>query len=245
MNDSSSTGPRSFFRGLREPSITTRICSEIIRFIDAEQLQPGDRLPSERDLASQLGVSRPSVREANRILQSEGRVNIVHGRGVFVTDSQQAAEELRRSLIEFQHTTDELFAMREVLEVPAARWAAELQSERGLAEVQKAHDLLSETSYSDPPNFDQLLELDMNFHLAIVRASGNRFLTQTQGVLNEILMTGMLSTLRIPGRLDQSREEHRAILDALLSGDGEAAAQATKQHIHNAQHALLEKNIRK
>ncbi len=216
-----------------ESSLTARIKDEIIRWVEAEGLAPGERLPAERQMAQSLGVSRPSLREAIRTLQSEGRLVVRHGQGVFVAEPRSAAE-LRRSLSEAMHSTEELFAMREVLEVPAARWAAEVQNVAALERVTRAHDLLLEASQSSPPDFEELQHLDMDFHLKIVQASGNRFLEQTQGVLNTMLAEGMQTTLTVPGRLEKSRDDHRRILDAILSGDGAAAARAARRHVRGA-----------
>ncbi|MBM9461857.1 FadR family transcriptional regulator [Aeromicrobium sp. YIM 150415] len=218
---------------LGESSLTARIKDEIVRWIEAEGLAPGDRLPAERQMAQNLGVSRPSLREAVRTLQSEGRLVVRHGQGVFVAEPRSAAE-LRRSLLEATHSSEELFAMREVLEVPAARWAAEGQNLAALQRVERAHDLLLEASQGSPPDFEELQRLDMDFHLKIVQASGNRFLEQTQGVLNSMLAEGMQTTLTVPGRLERSREDHRRILDAILSGDGAAAARAARRHVRGA-----------
>lgn len=227
-------------RHLGERSLTSRIRAEILRFVEETQLQPGERLPSERQLAIELGVSRPSVREAVRILQSEGRLKVRHGQGVFVAEPQVAAE-LRRLLLA-DHSIDELFAMREVLEVPAARWAATTGNREVLSRVQHAHDELHRTSLSDSPDFTMLQRLDMQFHLSIVQASGNRFLEQTQSVLNSILAEGMQTTLTAPGRLEKSREEHRRILQAVLNGDSAAAAKAARRHIHAARAVALERS---
>jgi GntR family transcriptional repressor for pyruvate dehydrogenase complex len=178
------------------------------------------------------------------VLQSEGRLIVEHGRGVFVAESESAAE-LRRSVLESKHSTEELFAMREVLEVPAARWAAEVQNLEALSKVEQTLNLLIEASQATPPDFSELQRLDMEFHLAIVRASGNRFLTQTQGVLNDILAEGMQSTLDAPGRLEQSRDEHKAILEALIAADGPAAAEAAKHHVHAARDTAIRLKVNK
>ncbi|SJM64101.1 FadR/GntR family transcriptional regulator [Gulosibacter sp. 10] len=224
---------RHTWRELKEPSITERIKDEIVRWIEVEGLEPGERLPSERQLAQALSVSRPSVREAVRALQSEGLLVVHHGRGVFVAEPA-SVKELRQSVIESVHSKEELFDMREVLEVPAARWAAEVHEADALEKVRLAHDRLQEASLAEPPDFDEIQRLDMDFHLEIVRASGNRFLAQTQGVLNGILSEGMQSTLDMPGRLEQAREEHRSILEAILAGDGDGAAAAAKLHVECA-----------
>ena len=224
------------WRPLRQTSLTLRIRDEILRFLGDRRLRPGDRLPSERELATLLGVSRPSVREAVRALQSEGRLVVRHGQGVFVAEPE-SARELRRSILNHDHGIEELYAMREVLEVPAARWAAQIQDRSGLRDVQQAYDLLVAASERDPVDYETVQQLDMGFHLAIVQASGNRFLEQTQGVLHSILAQGMETTLKVPGRMEKSREDHTRILAAILAGDRSAAARAARNHVRAARAA--------
>ncbi|MCW3845573.1 FCD domain-containing protein, partial [Micromonospora yasonensis] len=131
----------------------------------------------------------------------------------------------------------ELFAMRELLEVPAARWAAERQDAEALALVQEAFDSLEQALEHDPLDYDELQRLDAAFHLRIVQAAGNRLLEQTQSVLHELLRTGMRTTLEVEGRIQKSRLDHRRILAALLQGDGPGAAKAAKAHVRGARDA--------
>jgi GntR family transcriptional repressor for pyruvate dehydrogenase complex len=221
---------------LGQGNLNERIRSEILRVLQARRLSPGDRLPPERELAATLKVSRPSVREAVRSLQAEGRLVVKHGQGVFVAEpSSQKA--FRESMARLDASLSELFAMREVLEVPAARWAAQRQDAAGLAAVQEAFGDLDLAVREQPRDFQKLQYLDATFHLRIVQAAGNRLLEQCQGVLNELLMTGLKTTLEIEGRLEQSWHEHHAILTALLDGDATAAARAAQTHVRNVRKA--------
>jgi GntR family transcriptional repressor for pyruvate dehydrogenase complex len=217
-------------------SVGSRIRLEIVRVVRERRLRPGDRLPAERELASILQVSRPSVREAVRALESEGRLVVRHGQGVFVAEPA-TRRALQASLARVDHDIAELYAMREVLEVPAARWAAERRDAEGLRLVREALDRLEAALEERPLDHDKLQQLDAAFHLCIVQASGNRFLEQTQGVLNDILQQGMVTTLRLPGRVEKSREQHRRILEALLAGDVEAAGRAARAHVRATQAA--------
>jgi GntR family transcriptional regulator, transcriptional repressor for pyruvate dehydrogenase complex len=221
---------------LGQGTLTNRIRLEIMRFLENNRLSPGDRLPSERELAAALGVSRPSVREAVRSLQAEGRLIVRHGQGVFVAEPA-AQRSLRESMANLDHSLSELFAMREVLEVPAAQWAAQRQDSTALASVQSAFEDLNDAIAREPLDYEQLQRLDALFHLRIVQAAGNRLLEQTQGVLNDLLETGMRTTLEVEGRLEQSRREHERILTALLDGDASAAARAARTHVRSARGA--------
>lgn len=228
---------------VRRSSLTARIRGEILAYIADRRFGPGERLPSERDLAAKLGVSRPSLREAVKSLEAEGRLDVRHGQGVFVATSV-TERALRHSLLGTELDVAEIYAMREVLEVPAAQWAAERSDQEAIAHVRAAHDRLLEASSKDPVDFDELQLLDVAFHQSIVQAAGNRFLVQTQGVLGEILVRGMSSTLVVEGRLEMSRGEHRTILDAILDGDGQAAAEAARQHVRATRRTAIEQSLR-
>ncbi len=220
------------WQSLRTSSVNVRIRGQILAFLAESRLQPGARLPSERELAAQLGVSRPSVREAIKTLEAEGRLEVRHGNGVFVVSS--AGDALRHSLQRSQLDIAEVYAMREVLEVPAARWAAQRREPSDIERVHAAHDKLLEASQRENVDFDELQLLDAAFHQSIVQAAGNQFLEQTQGVLAEILVRGMTTTLTVEGRLESSRVEHRAILDAIVEGDGRRAGTAARAHVRAA-----------
>lgn len=205
-----------------------RIAERIERLIAERDLQPGDRLPPERALADELGVSRPSLREAIKTLEAMGRVRVRHGTGVWI----QAPDEMRRLQASREVGLIELFAMREVLEVPAAGWAA---AARPAAGVERLTRLLAEMESVD--NIDDLRRHDIEFHLSVAEMAGNRFLVRTMGVLHAMLQQGMETTLKIPGRLERSRVEHRRILAAIRAGDTAGAERAMRAHISAAQHA--------
>jgi len=99
-----------------------RIATQLVELIDLQKLNPGDRLPPERQLADLLEVSRPSLREALHTLQAQGLVQIKHGQGTFVQEPI-VAQELRASMMSTTHGLNELYDAREVLEVPASGWA--------------------------------------------------------------------------------------------------------------------------
>lgn len=213
-------------------SLSDRIVAQIERLISEESLRPGDRLPSEREMAELLGVSRPSVREAVRMLEARGRLKVRHGNGVFV-EAPRSQRELQAALGETELTLNELYAMREVLEVPAAAWAAE---SAGPEQVRSARAALDELNGAidagkDP---DQLRHLDAAFHLAVAAAAGNRFLRQTSHVLHNMVLAGMQTTLLIPGRIEVARRDHERIITAIEAHDPVAARRAARAHIRGA-----------
>lgn len=225
---------------VRQGSVSELVMRRILDVIASEHLHPGDRLPPERELAAKLGVGRPALREALGALKAQGRVDVRHGSGVFVADPEPT-RKLRAALYGEDIAIEELYDMREVLEVPAAAWAASYRDPAKLEAVTAAYETLAAASSETEVDWRRLQELDAAFHLRIVEAAGNRFLARTQGVLQEILSRGIETTLRVPGRLEKSRVEHRRILDAILAGDPAAARRAVRAHIRGARKAALQR----
>lgn len=211
----------------------SRIASQLMELIDLQKLNPGDRLPSERQLADLLAVSRPSLREALHILQAQGLVHIKHGQGTYVQEPL-VAQELRASMMSKTHGLNELFDAREVLEVPAARWAAEKAGKEDIRHLRATLNQIDTVTSIEPIDYAQLQILDAKFHLTIVGIAGNRFINQTLNVLQDVMKISMETTLRLPGRSEISRSEHNAILRAIESGDGVLASKLTLEHITGA-----------
>jgi GntR family transcriptional regulator, transcriptional repressor for pyruvate dehydrogenase complex len=220
------------------PQRAARIATQLLDIIELQKLIPGDRLPPERQLAELLEVSRPSLREALHILQAQGLVQIKHGQGTFVQEPI-VAQELRASMMTKTHGLNELFDAREVLEVPAAKWAVEKATKEDIRLLRATLNQIDIVTATQPIDFDQLQILDAKFHLTIVGIAGNRFINQTLNVLQDVMRMSMQTTLRLPGRSDISRSEHGEILLAIENGNGELASKLTLQHINGARVTAL------
>lgn len=220
------------------PQRAARIATQLIELIELQKLLPGDKLPPERQLADLLEVSRPSLREALHILQAQGLVQIKHGQGTYVQESV-VAQELRASVMTKTHGLNELFDAREVLEVPASKWAAEKATKEDFRLLRATLNQIETITSIQPIDFDQLQALDAKFHLTIVGIAGNRFINQTLNVLQDVMRMSMETTLRLPGRSEISRNQHNEILAAIENGDGELASKLTLQHITGARKTAL------
>lgn len=215
------------------PQRAARIATQLMDLIELKKLSPGEKLPPERQLADLLEVSRPSLREALHILQAQGLVQIKHGQGTFVQEPI-VAQELRASMMSKTHGLNELFDAREVLEVPASKWAAEKATKEDIRLLRTTLNQINTVTKSQPIDFDQLQLLDAKFHIIIVGIAGNRFINQTLNVLQDVMRMSMETTLRLPGRSEISRSEHNEILTAIENGDGELASKLTLKHITGA-----------
>lgn len=221
-----------------EPKRASRIASQLVELIALQKLAPGDKLPPERQLAELLEVSRPSLREALHILQAQGVVQIKHGQGTFVQEPV-VAQELRASVMTKTHGLNELFDAREVLEVPASKWAGEKVTKEDIRLLRATLNQIDTVTSIEPIDFDQLQALDAKFHLTIVGIAGNRFINQTLNVLQDVMKMSMETTLRLPGRSEISRNEHNDIFKAIEAGNGDLASRLTLQHITGARATAL------
>lgn len=223
--------------GSGEP-LFQRVAGQVQWFIEGNGLVPGDRLPGERELCELLGVSRASVREALRSLQARGVVLVRHGKGVFVAAPDEGERALERFARMREVGMEELFAMREVLEVAAAGWTASAATDEQLQDLVRTFDALAEGVRHQRPAA-ALQVLDARLHLQIAEYANNRFLAMTQTVLQEMLARSMETTLAIAGRPARSVREHADIVQALLARDPTRARAAARRHIHSSRRAAL------
>ena len=150
------------------------------------------------------------------------------------------AQELRAKVMTKTHDLNELYDAREVLEVPASRWAAEKATKEDIRILRTILNQMANITAITPVDYDELQILDAKFHLTIVNVAANRFINQTLGVLQDVMQMSMETTLRLPGRSEISKTEHNAILTAIEVGDGALAAKLTLQHISGARKTALD-----
>jgi len=227
----------SLFHPIRESgNLSDRIVTLIEDLIDSQALGEGQRLPPERELATMLGVSRPALREAVKTLAARQRLVVKHGQGVFVGLNKQ--DLVRQRLANLEISLMELFRVREVLEATAADWAASSATEDDIAHLEQILEE-QERAYAEPVDYVELKRLDALFHMTIVKMANNRFLSQTFGVLQEMIDEGMETTLQVPGRLEISREDHHRIFESIKKRNAEAANEAAAVHIAGAKNAAM------
>ncbi len=216
-----------------------RIVAQTKQLIEDKALRAGDRLPPERDLARLLGVSRASLREAIKTLEARGQLEVRHGQGVFVRSPETMGDALRAELLGRSVDVPEFFAMREVLEVTAAGWAAGAVSARYVSDLEQMVEELDRHAAIHPPDIVAIRRDDVSIHLLIAKMTGNQFLLRTMGVLQDMLNANMETTLVLPGRLERASREHHRIVKAISEGNQVAARRAMRVHIRNARAAAV------
>lgn len=193
------------------------------------ELAPGDKLPNERDLAEELDVSRPVVREAISHLAGRGVVQARGGSGSTVTaiNPERAGEALWLYLRGSQGDYSAIHEVREVIETYSAGLAAKHASEEDIARMAALIDQLAD------PEGDVIAaaRADFEFHSEITRLTGNEIFTVILSSLQRTLLEVREHNLVSPRPFDEAVRSHTAILDAIRSRDSTAARAAMAAHL--------------
>lgn len=241
---SDSTPARSFQPlNTSKRSLDKRIVAYIQRLIEMGELRAGDRLPAERELAAQLGVSRTVLREALHTLAAYGLVDLQHGRGVFVAagSAQAATQRLTLAMISDEATPwlHDLFEIRRTLEGAAAEWAAERATPEQIEELRANLSeglTLYRSQQVDPAAAGAL---DARFHAALAAATNNRVLMSLMAALVDELAIARERSLAIPGRALRSVHQHESVVMAIEERDAAAARRAMLEHLNDVEQSIL------
>lgn len=188
-------------------------------------LKRGDRLPSERDLAEQLGTSRASVKQALVVLEVQGLVETRHGGGTFLLSNELATESMQQ-LLDRQARLPHVMEARAGLECQLAELAARRRSTDDLHEMEEALRLMA-----GDEGDDSTAHGDRRFHAAVARAAGNPLLSRFLDEIDAEIHESRLESLRQPGRIAQSLKQHLAIAAAIRRQDPAAARLAMRRHL--------------
>jgi GntR family transcriptional repressor for pyruvate dehydrogenase complex len=213
-----------------------QIADQLRELITTGQLQPGERLPSEAMLARQFGVSRATVRESLRGLAAQNLVRTAKGSGggsyVTLPSVDHISEFLRSNFNLMTASQDvsleDLLEARMLLEVPAARLAAERRSEEGLARLQATipEELLS-LSIQDQFAFNK------SFHTTVLEACGNKLLYVSAQPVFSVLQRALQRSNLSTAFHRAIHESHRRITAAIAAGDADGAEREMREHLEH------------
>jgi len=201
------------------------------------EVGPGDRLPAERELAEQLGVARISVREAIKILQQHGYVQVRRGAigGTYVTELTEPLEKWRMRMRTQAGEFDDVIDFRIALETDAAGLAAIRRDRSDLATLRAAIATLDQVDSGHAA----FRLADSQFHRGLARAARNvRLETAIESARGELFSPHDLLPYVNP--VDESRRDHQQIYDAVRDHDPDRAAKAMREHIERTRHQLRE-----
>lgn len=230
------------FQKITPEKLSHSVVHQIEKLILRGILRPGERLPSERDLAERLGVSRPSLREAIGELTERGLVTTKAGAGIFVADVLGTG--FSPALIQLFASHDEAvfdyIAFRRDLEGLAAERAAHMASDADLATIAAIYAKM-EAAHAKRNPADEA-RLDAEFHLSIIEASHNVVMLHMMRAMFELLREGVFYNRSVMFKLRTTREalleQHRAIHEAIQARDPKRARAAVEAHLTYVETAL-------
>jgi DNA-binding FadR family transcriptional regulator len=215
------------------PIKKTRVAEEVADRIRVLMLDgtfpPGEPLPSERHLAERFGVSRGSIRDALRTLETIGLLETRHGQGTFPHELSvdRLVAPLASVMAYRSDLQDELLDVRRMFEPAVARAAALRATEEDLADLQR----ILETQRQKLKAGQSAIAEDTAFHAILARATRNRVVMSIMATLNDLLVESRTQSLRQKGRPARSIDGHEAVVAALRRRDVEGASQAMYNHI--------------
>jgi GntR family transcriptional regulator, transcriptional repressor for pyruvate dehydrogenase complex len=218
----------------REP-VSVELTRHLLDYLLSGQFKPGQRIPSERQLAEAMSVGRSAVRDALRPLAAFGLLDVRVGDGTYLSDPNT---DLLPRLIEWgmllnERSVVDLIEVRWHFEVVTARLAAERRSELDVADLR--HKLAELAAAKTPDTFSRA---DTAFHLRIAEASGNTVLAGMLHRIQTLLRVWVLRIQTTHPQLESTYREHLPIMEAIAAGDGDAAAEAMAVHLTGATERL-------
>lgn len=223
---------------LRRPPLSVEIARHLLDYLLSENIAAGSKIPSERQLAEDLGVGRTAIREALKSLALLGLLEIRQGDGTYLAAS---TSQLLPSIIEWgvllgQQDLGQLIEARAVLEATLVEMAAQRRTTEQAKELSTIIGRM--TAAAD--DFDEYVAADIEFHLKIGESSGNAVLAGTLNSIRSLLEVWTRRVILSQGRTDQSLALHVPIFDAINDQDPTAARAAMEHHMDLASANLLQ-----
>jgi GntR family transcriptional repressor for pyruvate dehydrogenase complex len=218
-----------FPRVTREPRLSDKVAELLLETILGPGLRPGDRLPSERELGEQFGVSRTVIREAVRALAAKGVIDVRTGSGLRVAavDATAASESIGLYLRGSSLDYGKVHEVRKLLEIEIAGLAAARASVSHLARLRENCDAMARTI---PEDVEEAARLDLEFHREIARATGNELYLLLLDSIGVALLQIRQDNLQAGAGAETIRA-HRKILERIAASDPDGARKAMARHL--------------
>lgn len=217
--------------------VTQQVARKLQEMIRGGELKLGEKLPSQRQLAERLNISRPTLREALLTLETLGLVRTLPARGTFIADPHKTTAPSAQWRYQEAYSQKEVMQLRLVVEVEICRLVADVATPELLTKLEEACDAFAEAWHQG--DLVAHVQADLEFHLMLAEACPNRMLTNVYRTYQPLLTETQRQP--IPQTADQrmsaSIAEHKQIVRALRTADGPAAEAQMRAHIRNTAQA--------
>lgn len=214
------------------------VAEHLTRLITSSQFPPGSFLPPEIELCKQLGVSRPTAREALRTLEARGLVTTRHGVGVQVTNRTRevAVSSIELMLQQSKSGLRDLLEVRLMLECEGCSLAARRATDDSLQAIDHAIQEMRDHAST----VDEYVAADLKFHLCLAEASKNDVLVSLIHAIRGLLLDGIKATYALDLRIEQRLDDHGRIFEAIAAGKTRVAETAMRQHLRSSEDFLCQ-----
>jgi GntR family transcriptional regulator, transcriptional repressor for pyruvate dehydrogenase complex len=226
---------QDYFTPIKQQKVYNQICEQFIDLVERGEFKPGMKLPSERELARHLGVSRASLREALTVLQMMGMVETISGQGTFVSDKPKTF--IKNYLLNAGESPFLILQARKTIEPAIGALAATQCSEAGLQKLNEILGMIDSDHSKSQVLGDAFSEGDRGFHLEIARITENPILITMQEMIHSLMGQELWlalmrrTSLSTPGRWQEAHNEHHGIFEAIQGRESHAAASRIKAHL--------------
>ncbi len=217
---------------ITQASPVSEVARRLLSYLSSSALEPGSRLPSERDLSARFQVGRSAVREALAALDLLGVVTIRQGSGTYfnTTSTDLLPQVIDWGLLLGQPETMHLVEARRHIEVVLSRLAAQRVDATTAAALRASLDRMREVA-DDRTAFT---EADVDFHREVAKIADNSVLAGFHHSVSSLLHVWISRAIERPGQVETTLIEHTAVLEAIVARDPEEAAAAMERHMENA-----------
>jgi GntR family transcriptional repressor for pyruvate dehydrogenase complex len=225
------------FKEITPVRLYESVIEQIMDLVENNELKPGDKLPPERELAEKLSISRGSLREAFRVLESRGLIKSKPGGGRFIREIRENGHNNTENIILSLEKSSilELLEAREIFEVKIAEVAAQRATPEDIDLIEKALNRMNKEKIDKYKK----TESDTEFHLAIAGASHNFVFVNIIKLHLDLLKETREKTWQIPGRRKEQQEEHQAIFQAIKENNSKKAGEAILKHLRNIRKVVV------
>jgi len=230
----------NLFKPVKKTRVYEEIVIKIKDMLENGRLKSGDQLPGERELSEVFQVSRSSVREALRTLETQGFLESRQGDGTYIASKpvESLVNPLASVIFSEKDSQMELFEMRRLIEPQLAYLAAERATQEEIALMEQALVLQEEAVARGETGTD----VDKSFHYIMAKATKNKVLLRLTDSMRDLLAESRDKYLQVEGRPGKSILRHRQVLDAIKARDAELAAQVMLEHVVDIEECLFAGN---
>jgi len=225
------------FQPVQRPNAVEDVIHSFQQALLNGNLQPGEKLPSETELGQQFGVGRGTVREAMKMLSAMGVVEIRRGDGTYVCESisPKVINPLLFAVLMESSDVDDLYDFRRMIDVGYSQFAAAKATDEDFAHMAELIEEMKTYRASGERDEEQLMQLDLSFHCAVLEATKNPLIVKIGQMVMEMFRETVKQAISTPGGVGWTIEQHQRILVALQSRDPQQVCEAVEIGLSGSQ----------